>query len=252
MPTTWPSPPATARPGLLRAQPPADLRPAERNWLVGGVAAAHLVGLWGLMQLDVVQDAVRQVAPLMVDFIAVQPPPAPPRPSPPSPPPPLPQRQPVPRAAPVPLPVMVAATTPTPSPAAVVVTPPTDVPPAAQTLQAPPAVPTPTAPAAPPAPPPAPPQPRLLPASTIAYRVPPPVEVPLASRRLGEQGLVLLRVRVGVDGLPRQVSVQRSSGFARLDEQALSAMRRARFTPQTEQGVAIEWIVVAPLQYEIE
>jgi protein TonB len=50
--------------------------------------------------------------------------------------------------------------------------------------------------------------------------VPPPIEVPLASRRLGEQGLVQLRVLVGVDGLPRQVSVQRSSGFARLDEQA--------------------------------
>ena len=101
-------------------------------------------------------------------------------------------------------------------------------------------------------PPPAPAQPRLLPASNIAYLVPPPIEVPLASRRLGEQGLVQLRVLVGVDGLPRQVSVQRSSGFTRLDEQAVSAMRRARFKPQTDQGVPIEWIVVAPPQYEIE
>jgi hypothetical protein len=29
-------------------------------------------------------------------------------------------------------------------------------------------------------------------------------------------------------------------------------MKRARFKPQTDQGVPIEWIVVAPLQYEIE
>ena len=57
---------------------------------------------------------------------------------------------------------------------------------------------------------------------------------------------------VGVDGLPQQVSVQRSSGFARLDDQAMSAMKRARFKPQTDQGVPIEWIVIAPLQYEIE
>jgi protein TonB len=238
--------PMADRPGLLRAPPADDLRPAERNWLIGGVAAAHLVGLWGLMQLDVVQDAVRHVAPLMVDFISVQPA-KPPTPAPPPPPPP--QRQPVTRAAPVPLPVIAAAPSPSPAPAAFVVPPPPDLPPVVQTVQAPPASP---APPAPPAPPPAPPQPRLLPASNIAYLVPPPIEVPLASRRLGEQGLVQLRVLVGVDGLPRQVSVQRSSGFTRLDEQAASAMKRARFKPQTDQGVPIEWIVVAPLQYEIE
>jgi protein TonB len=92
----------------------------------------------------------------------------------------------------------------------------------------------------------------VLPASNIAYLVPPPIEVPLASRRLREEGIVRLRVLVGVDGLPRQVTVQRSSGFARLDEQAVSAMRRARFKPQTDQGVPIAWIVIAPLQYEIQ
>lgn len=98
-------------------------------------------------------------------------------------------------------------------------------------------------------PPPSPPRP--LPASSIAYLVPPPIELPLASRRLGEQGTVWLRVLVGADGLPRQVSVQRSSGFPRLDEQALSAMRRARFRPQLDNGAPVEWTVIAPLQYEI-
>ena len=55
MTTTRPSTQALDRPMLRQAQPPADLRPAERYWLIAGVAAAHLVGLWGLMQLDVVQ-----------------------------------------------------------------------------------------------------------------------------------------------------------------------------------------------------
>ena len=235
--------PMADRPGLLRAPPADDLRPAERNWLIGGVAAAHLVGLWGLMQLDVVQDAVRHVAPLMVDFIRMQPPP------PPAPHPPPPARQPVTRAAPVPL--IAAAPTPAAAPQAFAVPPPPEAPPVVQAVPAAPAPPAPPAPVVQ-APPPAPAQPRLLPASNIAYLVPPPIEVPLASRRLGEQGLVQLRVLVGVDGLPRQVSVQRSSGFTRLDEQAASAMKRARFKPQTDQGVPIEWIVVAPLQYEIE
>lgn len=225
----------------------SDLRPAERNGLVGAVIAAHLLGLWGLMQVAAVQDVVRQVAPRVLDFVSVAPPPRPTPPPPPPAPAPLPP-QPVPRA-PVPTPPPLISTAPTATPAPFVAPQPVEPPPPAPVAVAAPA---PVAPPAPPAPPPAPPQPKLLPASNIAYLVPPPIELPLASRRLGEQGLVQLRVLVGVDGLPRQVSVQRSSGFARLDEQAVSAMKRARFKPQTDQGVPIEWIVIAPLQYEIE
>ena len=110
------------------------------------------------------------------------------------------------------------------------------------------------APPAPPAPvpPPAPPAPKLLPATAVRYVVPPAIEVPMASRRLGESGTVLLRVVVDSAGLPRQVTLHKSSGHARLDEQAMGAMRQARFKPQTENGLPIEWIVIAPLQYEIE
>jgi protein TonB len=85
----------------------------------------------------------------------------------------------------------------------------------------------------------------------VAYLVPPLIEVPLASRRLGESGTVWLRVRVGRDGLPQQITLQRSSGFERLDRQAQEAMQRARFKPQIEDGVATEWVVVAPLQYDL-
>ena len=144
-----------------------------------------------------------------------------------------------------------AAAAPSQTPQPLVVPPQPEAQPVVTVAPAPAEPPTPVPPAPAPSPP-APPQPRLLPASNIAYLVPPPIEVPLASRRLGEQGLVMLRVRVGVDGLPRQVSLQRSSGYARLDEQAMSAMKQARFEPQTDNGAPIEWIVVAPLQYEIE
>ena len=82
--------------------------------------------------------------------------------------------------------------------------------------------------------------------------MPPAIAVPMASRRLGEAGTVLLRVWVDAQGLPRQVSVHRSSGFARLDEQAIAAMREARFQPVTDGGSAIDWVVIAPLQYEID
>jgi protein TonB len=80
----------------------------------------------------------------------------------------------------------------------------------------------------------------------------PPVEVPRLSRRAGESGVVWLRVVVDVHGLPAQVQVQRSSGHARLDEQALWAMRQARFKPQTENGTPIELEVTAPIEYALE
>jgi protein TonB len=83
----------------------------------------------------------------------------------------------------------------------------------------------------------------------VRYRVDPPAEVPRASRRAGEHGVVWLRVRVSREGLPLQVSVLRSSGYARLDEQALWAMRQARFQPHTEDGQPVEVEVNAALEY---
>ncbi len=98
---------------------------------------------------------------------------------------------------------------------------------------------------------PAPAQPprRQVTSGAVQYLVLPPVELPRASRRARESGTVWLRVIVDVQRMPAQVSVQRSSGFARLDEQALWAMRQARFKPQTEDGRPIELEVVAPIEY---
>jgi len=222
-----------------------SLAPLERRSLVVGVAGLHLLALWGLLQVSAVQDVVRQVAPIMVDFISI----APPRPLP-APPPPTPVPQPrVQRTTPTPPPVPVIAAAPSPeTPAAsLVVPPPSPVP-----VAAPPVVAAPPAPAAPPATPAAPPAPKAVPASVLRYTVPPPIEVPMASRRLQETGTVWLRVVFDATGRPRQVVVHKSSGFGRLDEQAMQAMRQARITPYLDKGVAVDITVNAPLQYELE
>ena len=98
----------------------------------------------------------------------------------------------------------------------------------------------------------APPTRKRLAASDVQYLVLPPVQVPRAARRAGESGVVWLRVLVDVNGLPAQVQLHRSSGHARLDEQALWAMRQARFRPQSENGRAIELEVIAPIDYPLE
>ncbi|MFT3663707.1 energy transducer TonB [Piscinibacter sp.] len=217
-----------------------ELPPAQRRIAVLAILALHGAAAWGLMQVDAVRNAVAEAAPLFVDLIA---PPAPERPpEPPPPPPPL-------KKPPPPAPVIAAPPRPSPAPPPFVVPepPPEPVPPAPP--EPPPVV---AVAPAPPAPPP-PPQPtRELPASAIQYLDPPDPVYPRASRRLNESGQVIVRVYVGSDGLPRQVQVLQSSGFARLDEAAVEGVRRARFRPPTENGQPIAGWARIPIPFELE
>lgn len=65
---------------------------------------------------------------------------------------------------------------------------------------------------------------------------------PATSRRLGEEGSVLLRVFVDPTGRPQQVSVDRSSGHSRLDQAAMNAVKRWRFQPASNgSGPIASW-----------
>lgn len=81
-------------------------------------------------------------------------------------------------------------------------------------------------------------------------RNPPPV-YPAASRRLGEEGRVLLRIRVSAEGLPLTVEVRQSSGFRRLDDAARAAVERWRFVPARQGSEAVESSVLVPLQFTL-
>lgn len=72
---------------------------------------------------------------------------------------------------------------------------------------------------------------------------------PRLSERRGEQGRVMLRVLISPQGRVADVTVQRSSGYARLDEAAVQAMRQARFRPYTENGVAYPARVDIPFDF---
>lgn len=246
VPSTAAAPAVSAPEGLaLSRQGPSELGVLERRALVLGVSLVHLAGAWTLLQVDAVRAAARDMAPLIVDLVAPPAPPTPPAPPPAAPPPP-----PTPRVASPPPPVPLVAAPPAPAPV-----------PEALPTPGPTPEPAPVPPVAPPAPipqvvvptspPPAPPR-KVVAATAVDYLRLPPVEVPRLSRRAGESGTVWLRVVVDVRGLPLQVSVQRSSGHARLDEQALWAMRQARFKPPTESGRPVELEVTAPIEYTLE
>jgi protein TonB len=75
---------------------------------------------------------------------------------------------------------------------------------------------------------------------------------PALARRRGEQGRVVLRVNVSADGVPLAVTVDRTSGYASLDDAAATAVRRWRFVPATEDGHPVRAMAVIPVQFRLE
>lgn len=75
---------------------------------------------------------------------------------------------------------------------------------------------------------------------------------PALSRRIGEEGRVVLRVRVGATGAAEDVQVHGSSGHARLDNAARESVQRWRFVParRGEDPVAA-WVLV-PISFKLE
>jgi len=59
---------------------------------------------------------------------------------------------------------------------------------------------------------------------------------PLVSRRLGEQGSVMLRFLVNPDGSVQRGAIAKTSGFDRLDQAALDSISQCRFVPATVDG----------------
>jgi len=85
-----------------------------------------------------------------------------------------------------------------------------------------------------------------------AYLNNPEPKYPPMSRRLGEEGKVLLRVRVTADGQAAAVELEKSSNFERLDEAAKQAVTRWRFVPAKRGDEAIEASVIVPIVFRLD
>lgn len=213
----------------------------RRLLIVAAVIGLHIAGLWAL-QTGLLRRAVELVVPVQViaDLIELPQPKVEPTPPPPAPQP-TPKPQPVvrqtPKPQPTPLPVAVAD--PAPSDHAPIV--PAPVPPA-------PAEPSPA-----PAKPVEPAVPAVqLPSSTADYLNNPAPAYPPLSRRLGEQGRVVVRVLIGTDGTASQAEIRSSSGFERLDQAALQTVLKWRYVPGKRAGVPEAMWFNVPINFVLE
>lgn len=91
-----------------------------------------------------------------------------------------------------------------------------------------------------------------LPSSTADYLQNPKPAYPPQSRRLNEQGRVVVRVFIGADGLPQKALVHQSSGYERLDQAALSTALAWRYVPGKRGGTPEAMWLNVPIHFVLE
>lgn len=201
---------------------------------------------------------VTLIAPVPAPAAAPVPPtPAPaapspaPEPVPPPPPAPTPTAPQAPPPATRPTPAPRPATRPTPAPPVPESAPPsapTAVPAAAATGPAPAA----SAPASTASDTRAPPTTFVEARHDAAYLDNPKPDYPPRSRRMREQGQVLLRVFVTRDGRPGKVELFESSGYPRLDRAAETGVAQWRFVPARQGENSVDSWIVVPIIFALE
>ena len=117
-------------------------------------------------------------------------------------------------------------------------------------------VPAPAAPVVAPAEPKPAPAPAAEPVSQARFdadylKNPAPSYPPL-SRRMGEEGKVILRVLVNPQGTADSVDIKTSSGSVRLDEAAQKTVRNWKFIPAKRGDTAVQSWVLVPIIFKLE
>jgi len=208
---------------------------ARRNtFIAASVVLFHVAALWAL-QTGLLRRAIEVIVPVEIlsEFIE----PAAPKAT---------------QPAPVPVPVMKRAPAPEPP----VVNEPPPAPNAPVVDASPPVSAAPSAAAAfaeaAPAPAPAAPPRVELPSSDAQYLQNPKPAYPAISKRLGEQGKVVVRVLIGADGTAQKAEIRQSSGYARLDQAALSTVLAWRYVPGKRGGVPEAMWFNVPINFVLE
>jgi len=87
--------------------------------------------------------------------------------------------------------------------------------------------------------------------SAVEYVREPVPRYPPQSRRLREQGLVVLRVVIDEHGAASSIEIETSSGHTRLDDAAREAVSRAAFRPYVEDGEPRSALVLIPIEFAL-
>ena len=91
-----------------------------------------------------------------------------------------------------------------------------------------------------------------LPSSSADYLNNPPPAYPPLSKRLGEQGKVVVRAFIEANGTATKAEIRTSSGYERLDKTALQTVLRWRYVPGKRAGVVEAMWFNVPINFVLE
>lgn len=94
-----------------------------------------------------------------------------------------------------------------------------------------------------------PPKPEVV--TSVSYLRKPELMFPAISRRLGEEGTVIIRVLVSEAGEPASMEVRKTSGYPRLDQAGIEAVKKARFIPPKKNNKPMSVYVDLPLTFSL-
>ncbi|MBL1264866.1 energy transducer TonB [Methylomicrobium sp. RS1] len=94
--------------------------------------------------------------------------------------------------------------------------------------------------------------PLTLPNLNADYLDNPAPHYPEEARERGEQGKVLVRALINVDGTVAELAMKRSSGFPDLDRSALETVKKWRFVPARRGTATVSAWVVVPISFSLE
>lgn len=77
-------------------------------------------------------------------------------------------------------------------------------------------------------------------------------DYPALSRRRGEAGMAEVKFVIGLTGAIESVELAKSSGYPRLDEAALAAMRTSACRPYTENGAPVRAAYTQPFAFAFD
>lgn len=91
-----------------------------------------------------------------------------------------------------------------------------------------------------------------LPSASADYLNNPKPAYPPLSRRLREEGKVVLRVLIETDGTAAKAEIRHSSGYERLDQAALQTVLKWRYLPARRNGVPEAMWFNVPINFVLE
>lgn len=78
----------------------------------------------------------------------------------------------------------------------------------------------------------------------------PPI-YPRVAREEGWEGTVVLRVQLHMDGIPKRVTIKKTSGHEVLDQAAVKAVYRWRFSPAKDGNIPFSSLVDIPVRFDL-